>query len=381
MSVISLSKRVSNLHSSPIREVLAVANKPGMISFAGGLPSADSFPRMDILQMPRQMLQYGPSEGEPELRDLIATELQNIELDVKPENIIVLSGSQQGIDLVAKLFIDHGTRVALQSPSYLAALQAFRFYGMHAVALDPDAPEQALSGDGNHPALAYINPTFQNPTGHCWSTQQRLQFASLADKTGVAVFEDDPYRDLVYEQIDRTPVCAKLKKTSWIYQSSFSKNLAPGLRLGFLAASDDLVPYLLRLKQAADLHSSRVSQWLVLQELNKVSRAEQLHTLAAQYLLKRDHFQALLLEHFSDLAVWQVPTGGLFFWLKLNTTINTSELLASAISQNVAFMPGEPFFLDPQSGYSAIRLNFSHASADEATKGLSVLSALIRNNT
>lgn len=392
MPALSLSKRVTNLHGSPIREILAVANQPGMISFAGGLPSPESFPEMDITQMPRQTLQYGPSEGEPALRKRIAARLQKMDLDVKPENIIVLSGSQQGIDLVAKLFIDSGTPVALQSPSYLAALQAFRFYGMQAVPLDPNAPMQSLvaKDSGNNPTLAYINPNFQNPTGYCWTTEQRLQFAHTADQTGVTVFEDDPYRDLCYDTVDRRPVCAELKQASWIYQGSFSKNLAPGLRLGYLAASNDLLPYLLRLKQAADLHSSRVSQWLVMQEIDKTNRDDELVALAANYRDKRDHFQEVLLRHFSDLATWEVPPGGLFFWLKLNTdddielssdrdsVINTSELLARAIDQNVAFMPGEPFFLDESVRYAAIRLNFSHASKADTEKGLKRLAELIR---
>ena len=141
--------------------------------------------------------------------------------------------------------------------------------------------------------------------------------------TGVSVFEDDPYRDLKYDSADCTPVCANLKRSSWIYQGSFSKNLAPGLRLGFLIASPDLVPLLLRLKQAADLHSSRVSQWLVLEQLKRPDRSELLTSLATRYRIKRDHFQAILLDQFGDLETWEVPTGGLFFWLRLNAVMDT----------------------------------------------------------
>ena len=250
---------------------------------------------------------------------------------------------------------------------------------MQAVPLDPNVPEKSLAQDRNRPALTYVNPTFQNPTGACWSKEQRHAFAEVADQTGVAVFEDDPYRDLAYDRVDRSPVCASLKRSSWVYQGSFSKNLAPGLRLGFLTASPDLVPLLLRLKQAADLHSSRVSQWLVLEQLQNPNRNELLTALAMRYRIKRDYFQDRLHENFKDLADWTIPAGGLFFWLRLNAALDTSALLKDALLQKVAFMPGEPFFLDSSHGYSALRLNFSHAAAHDIERGLSTLSNLIRS--
>ncbi len=323
MSNTQFSKRISNLHSSPIREILAVIDQPGMVSFAGGLPSPDIFPTFDLHDMPQATLQYGASEGEPQLRDHIAADLQAMGLEVKSDQIIVLSGSQQGIDLVAKLFIDRGTYVALESPTYLAALQVFRFFGMRAVTLDAEAPEQVLALSKHKPSLVYVIPTFQNPTGMCWSRQQREHLATTADDSGVVIFEDDPYRDLVYEPVDHTPVCAHLRRASWIYQGSFSKSMAPGLRLGFLAASPDLVPWLVRLKQATDLHSSRVSQWLVLNQLRDPTRESQLKALALCYRVKRDYFQKVLLQHFNDLATWHVPKGGLFFWLRLRVMSRT----------------------------------------------------------
>ena len=377
MQTPQLSVRTRNLHSSPIREILSVIDRTGMISFAGGLPASETFPDICLDRMPKSWLQYGPSEGEPILRTRLALEMHKLGLECSADQILILSGSQQGIDLVGKLFIDRNTQVALESPTYLAALQVFRFYGMTVMRFDPARPESLHASTTGSPAFVYVIPTFQNPTGRCWSTEERHALAEMADKSGTPVFEDDPYRDLVYEPCERRPVCSHLKRAPWIYQGSFSKSFAPGLRLGFLAASPELMPYLIRLKQAADLHSNRVSQWLALEQLNDPRRAERLAALASIYGDKRDHFQKALELHLGRLAHWEIPAGGLFFWLRLKKNIDTGELLSAAIAENVAFMPGEPFFADSSCAVPALRLNFSHASAEAADRGLRTLARLI----
>lgn len=376
-AAVQLSQRVNNLHASPIREILATIDRPGMISFAGGLPSPESFPALDLGRVPPQWLQYGPTEGEPALRERIAGELAALGLSCTPEQVLILSGSQQGIDLVAKLFIDPGTLVAVESPTYLAALQVFRFQGARFATITagqanpwpPSAPR---------PAFAYVIPTFQNPTGRCYTAAERNSFARACDDQGVVVFEDDPYRDLAYDACNRTPLCARLKKAPWIYQGSFSKNLAPGLRLGYLAASAELMPHLIRLKQAADLHSNRISQWIVLQQLSDPARQERLVRIVAGYRRKRDAFAQSLERHFGDLASWETPAGGLFFWLTLKRTVDTRTLLPMALERGVAFMPGEHFHPDMENGHGTLRLNFSHASAAEAERGLAILAELLR---
>jgi DNA-binding transcriptional MocR family regulator len=373
---INYSSRVADLHASPIREILSVISQPGMISFAGGLPSAETFPDFDIGAVPPQYLQYGPTEGEPELRRQVAAEMAAIGLDCAPGQVLILSGSQQGIDLVAKLLVDPGTQVAVESPTYLAALQVFRFFGAQFNALDPQQPQAALSAGKT--AFAYAIPTFQNPTGRCYSTAERDALAQACDASGTLLFEDDPYRDLAFDAVDRAPVCARLRHAPWIYQGSFSKSLAPGLRLGFMVASPGLIPYLTRLKQAADLHSNRISQWLVLEQLRSAERTQRISMLVTSYRDKRDRFAASLERHFSDLASWQIPPGGLFFWLDLKQHCDTRSLLPRAIEQGVAFMPGEPFFPQAVDAASALRLNFSHSSADDAERGLATLAALIR---
>jgi 2-aminoadipate transaminase len=375
VGVIRLSKRVPDLQASPIREILSVIDRPGMVSFAGGLPAPDSFPEL-AANVPASYLQYGATEGEPELRTMLAEQLGGLGMRCTPEQVLVLSGSQQGIDLVAKLFIDQGTSVAVESPTYLAVLQVFRFFGAKLQAFAPQSL-RTMVNTADTPALLYAIPTFQNPSGYCYSTAERVEVAAVCDAYNIPLFEDDPYRDLFYEPCDRQPICARLQRASWIYQGSFSKSLAPGLRLGFLAASIDLMPYLGRLKQAADLHSSRISQYLVLEQLQRPDRHQQLVQLAESYRRKRDRFAELLVRHFGDLASWDPPAGGLFFWLKLHRALDTRQLLPQSIERGVAFMPGEAFYAQtPVLG--TLRLNFSHASEEAAERGLAILAEIIR---
>lgn len=372
------SSRLHDLHPSPIREILSVIDKPGMISFAGGLPAVESFPHLNLDGMPQSMLQYGASEGESELRDQIVQNLSQRGLACSADQVLIISGSQQGIDLVAKLFIDAGTPVAVESPTYLAALQVFRFFGARFVAYDsaqPDAEMLAVE----KPAFAYTIPTFQNPSGDCLTAEQRAVLAKSCDDLMLPLFEDDPYSDLVYDPCERKPVCALLQQASWIYQGSFSKSLSPALRLGYLVASPELIPYLTRLKQASDLHSSRISQWLVLQQLSNPQYDSHMSELAAYYRKRRDAFEVSLQRHFAALARWKKPAGGLFFWLTLNHCIDTRLLLPLALENNIAFMPGEPFMPNASTGCGQLRLNFSHATEEQAEIGLKKLAELVRD--
>jgi DNA-binding transcriptional MocR family regulator len=262
----------------------------------------------------------------------------------------------------------------VESPTYLAALQVFRFQGARFLTLTPERANP-LPVSAPQPAFAYVIPTFQNPTGHCYSAAERDALARTCDDHAVVLFEDDPYRDLAYDACERTPICARIKRAAWIYQGSFSKTLAPGLRLGYLAASAELLPYLTRLKQAADLHSNRISQWIALQQLSDPKRMERLAGNVAAYRHKRDAFARALERHFGDLATWETPCGGLFFWLRLKRSVDTRTLLPEAIERGVAFMPGEPFY--PEMPASTLRLNFSHASAADAERGLAILAQVL----
>lgn len=382
--VSNTASRIDRLTSSPVREILSVANRADIISFAGGLPDHESFPDIALNDVDKGVLQYGATEGDARLRQWIADDLASRNFAVSAEQVLILSGSQQGIDLVAKMFIEPHTRIAVESPTYLAALQVFNLFGADAVCF---APDNVAALKNEQPVLTYTIPTFQNPTGYCYSSAERQQLAAVCDANGSVLFEDDPYRDLVYDPCDRQPVCSYLEHSDWIYQSSFSKTLAPGLRLGYLVCSPSLYPTLSWLKQAADLHSNRLSQLLVLAQLQRADYADRLRHITAGYRLKRDHFDTLLHRYFADFASWQKPAGGLFFWLHLNMQVDTRKLLEQALAQGVAFMPGEPFFpgsteaVDvPGTGAlqpSCIRLNFSHSSPEQSEAGLKILAELI----
>lgn len=364
------SNRIDGLRPSPIRAILSVIDRPGMVSFAGGLPATQVLPRWSGT-FPPQTLQYGPSEGEPSLRAAVSDQLRGLGIDAPVERVMILSGSQQGIDLVAKLFIDPGTPTAVEFPTYLAALQVFRFYGARFVGVH--------AADAGEARLAYVVPTFANPTGACATGAERDALARRCLGTGTVLFEDDPYRDLVYEPCDRRPVAARMDGGSWIYQGSFSKTFAPGLRLGFLAASADLFAPLVMLKQSVDLHSSRLSQAIVHDAITGDGWSARLDELAAFYRVRRDAFEEILRRHFGDLARWRTPGGGLFYWLKLHDSyrVDTRTVLDEAIARGVAFMPGEEFYPNEPS-LGTMRLNFSHADAAEADRGLRDLADLIR---
>jgi 2-aminoadipate transaminase len=370
-----LSARTADLHASPVREMLNVSLRPGVISFAGGLPSPETFAGLDLPAPPAELLQYGPTEGEPALRERIARDLQGLGIDTNADRVLILAGSQQGIDLAAKLVVDPGAAVAVEAPAYLAALQVFRFFGARFQVLDRADPIAGWGEDA--PRLAYVTPTFQNPTGLCWTAGERQALARACEVDDVILFEDDPYRDLVYEPCERRPVCAEMSGGSWIYQGSFSKTIAPGLRLGFLTASEDLFPLLVRLKQACDLHTNRLSQWMVLQYLEDPGRDARMDRVAALYRRKRDVFDAALHRHLGGLASWTVPQGGLFFWVTLKGGIDPAALLARALERGVLFTPGSHFMAGGEA-CSAIRLNFSLADPEAAERGLAVLGELLR---
>lgn len=363
------SQRIDSLQPSPIRQILSVIDRPGMVSFAGGLPATQMLAQWSGHAGPTE-LQYGASEGEPQLRALVGAQLRSLGIDAADDRVLILSGSQQGIDLVAKLFIDPGTPVAVEAPTYLAALQVFRLFG--------GSFEELTWGAAPTARLAYVVPTFANPTGACATAAQRRDLAAACLASGTTLFEDDPYRELAYDPCDRTPVVAGMSGGSWIYQGSFSKTLAPGLRLGYLAASADLFGPLVMLKQAVDLHACRLSQRIVLDSLTDPRRAARLDRLRDFYRERRDGFEAALHRHFDGLATWDRPPGGLFHWLTLARPIDTRDLLGPAIERGVAFMPGEEFFPGrPQLG--TLRLNFSHADASDADRGLAILAELLRD--
>lgn len=382
----AFSERVSRLKSSLIRDILAAAQRPEVMSFAGGLPAERCLPAVDWSQLPAGLGQYGMSEGEPALREAIAAQARAYGLDCTADQVLVTTGSQQALDLIAKLYLDVGTPVLVEGPTYLAALQSFQFFGADCleVSLTPeglDLDALRLRLQERRPAFAYLIPTFQNPSGVRYSTANRAAVAALLDEFGVTLVEDEPYRELSYDGAPARPLCAQLQRSAWIHTGSLSKTLLPGLRVGYLIASPELLKPLRALKQAADLHTCRMSQWQVLQWLGSERYARHLQEVRAFYRERRDGFAEALTRHFSELADWQIPQGGLFFWLQLKTPLDTRTLLDAALAQDVAFMPGEPFFAEPDRHPGLLRLNFSHVLPERLDTGLARLADVIRDAT
>lgn len=377
-----LSRRATRLTSSLIRDILQVTQRPGVISFAGGLPAEELMPALDFAGLDEGCRQYGPSEGEPALRSLIAQDLSALGLTCGTNQVLVTSGSQQGIDLVGKLFVDEGSPVLLEAPTYLATIQALGVYGaefqglpLAADGIDPDALRRAIAH--HRPIFVYLIPTFQNPSGCCYTDEVRRAVAEILDETGVPLVEDDPYRDLAYQPADRTPICTYLQRAPWVYLGSFSKITAPGLRVGYLAASPSLFQGLVRLKQSSDLHTNRLGQLWLTRFLASDGFDAHLARMIDVYRERRDAMQAALLRHFAGVADWHEPAGGLFFWLKLRTDCDTLAALQAALARNLAFMPGEPFFPAGSPRYPAVRLNFSHAAPERIEQGIAVLGELL----
>ncbi len=379
----AFSERVSRLKSSLIREILAAAQRPQVMSFAGGLPAEVMLPKVDWTDMPLSIGQYGMSEGEPALREALAAEARKLGLQCEASQVLVVSGSQQTLDLAAKLYIDKGTEVFLEAPTYLAALQIFQLFGADCITvpLEADGPDlvQLRTRLAQHrPAFIYLIPTFQNPSAVRYSEAKRDAVAALLDEFGVTLIEDEPYRELTFDGGSATPIVSRLKTASWIYTGTVSKTLMPGLRVGYLIASPDLFPHLLKLKQSADLHTNRVGQWQALQWIGNERYRQHRSELREFYRGRRDAFQAALQTHFADLADWNEPQGGLFFWLRLKQPLDTRTLLNDALANDVAFMPGEPFFPEPDKHHGYLRLNFSHIEPARLDEGLKRLAAVVR---
>jgi 2-aminoadipate transaminase len=359
--------------------MLQAACGRSITSLAGGLPAESTFPAFPGFEH-HGWEQYGVSEGDRPLRIAVSQHLMERGLTCPAERILILNGSQQGLDLAAKLFLDTHTPVLCESPTYVAALQVFRLFGatLHGLPMTHQGPEPSVIAtalEHSKAHMAYVIPNYQNPTGAVWSNEARESLANACDKTGTVVLEDDPYGEIGFGDPLPAPVCSRLKAAPWMFLGSFSKSFVPGLRMGFLAASPELFAKLELLKQAADLHSNRLSQALVLADLQDPNRPRRLDEVRAQYRKRRDQFAESLHRHFPD-AVFQAPEGGLFFWARLSKTLDLRTIAPRAMQAGVAFLPGEHCFPDkPELGWA--RLNFSHAAPDAADAALKTLAGLM----
>lgn len=383
----TLARRAERMNPSVLREILKVTERPGIVSFAGGLPSPRTFPVPAFAAACERVLredgpaalQYAASEGYAPLREMVASMLP---WQVDPAQVLITTGSQQGLDLVAKVMIDSGSRVLVETPTYLGALQAFAPMEPHVVGVAGDAEGvdvADLAAKRADARFLYVLPNFQNPTGRTMSEARRQALLQAARELALPIVEDNPYGDLWFDAPPPAPLAAR-HPDGTIYLGSFSKVLAPGLRLGYIVAPPAVTPKLLQAKQAADLHSPGFNQRMVAEVLRDGFLDRHVPTIRALYKAQRNAMLAALAREMQGLDVsWNTPDGGMFLWARLPAGLDAMALLPRAVARNVAFVPGAAFYAeaaDPRT----LRLSFVTASEEQIATGVAALAAAIRES-
>ena len=394
-----LAQRAARMNPSVIREILKVTERPGIISFAGGLPSSKTFPVAEfeaacakvLKDDPAGALQYAASEGYGPLRDMVAQQLRTQAAaaghswQVDPAQVLITTGSQQGLDLVAKVLIDADSKILVESPTYLGAVMAFIPMEPKVVSVASDAQGVALDdlrrqADGAR--FLYVLPNFQNPTGNSISEARRVALSKTAAELALPLIEDNPYGDLWFDTPPPAPLTAR-NPEGCIYLGSFSKVLAPGLRLGFVVAPKAVYPKLLQAKQAADLHSPGFNQRMIAEVMKDGFLDRHVPTIRTLYKSQRDAMLEALARHFPDAQsqpdqslTWNTPAGGMFLWARLPVGMNAVDLLPLAVEKGVAFVPGAPFFAD-HGDERTLRLSFVTPSVEDIHRGVAALAQAV----
>ena len=385
---VTYAERFNGISGSAIRAIFKVLNRPNMISFAGGNPSSDALPneicaelsRDALLSDGKRILQYGATEGYPPFVESLLAYLQaNYHFPIEKGNILPLSGSTQGIDLLCKTFTNPGDTVLVESPTFLGNMQSLRVYQQNLVPVDSDDQGVLLDVLENavkatHPKLLYIIPTFQNPTGRTLAAERRQPIARMAEKYGFLVVEDDPYRDLRYTGTPLPPIKEYDRSEHVIYMGSFSKIISPGLRVGYMIANEDIISKCAIAKQGSDLHTSNLSQAVVDQFLRRGLLAPHIEAIIPAY---RDKLNAMLAElaTFPQGTQYSTPEGGLFLFVTMPEGFNASDVFTLAVEHGVAFVPGTSFY--PDGGHhNTLRLNFSNSTLPQIHDGMAILREL-----
>ena len=381
-----LAARAEKMNPSVIREILKVTEKPGIISFAGGLPSPKTFPIAEfdaashkvLSEDGQAALQYAASEGFPALREAVAAMLP---WNVDPAQVLITTGSQQGLDLVAKILIDGGSKILVETPTYLGALQAFTPMEPAVVSVasdDEGVVVDDLVAKAKDARFIYLLPNFQNPTGRSMSEARRAAVSAAAAQAGLPIIEDNPYGELWFDEEPPLPLTAR-NPEGCIYLGSFSKVLAPGLRLGFLVAPKAIYPKLLQAKQAVDLHTPSFTQRMVAEVLKGNFLDRHVPTIRALYKSQRDAMLVALEREMAGLDVqWNTPAGGMFLWARLPEGMSAVDLLPQAVERGVAFVPGAAFYAD-HADARTLRLSFVTASVEQINIGVKALAEAIRS--
>jgi 2-aminoadipate transaminase len=392
------AQRTQRMTSSAIRELLKVTEQPDMISFAGGLPAPEVFPVEEMAvatdrvlrDFGPQALQYSTTEGYRPLREWLAQHTATPGLTISPDNILITSGSQQALDLLGKIFINAGDRLLVEAPTYMGALQAFNAYEAEYLAIPSD--EQGMltaeleSALRIGPKLIYSLPTFQNPSGVTLTLDRRQHLVELAARYGVPIIEDDAYGQLRFEGDHLPSLLAVAGPGSAngsgvydgnvLYLSTFSKTLAPGLRLAWIVAPLEVIRKLVQAKQGADLHSATFSQMVAYEIIRDGFLQQHVPVIRQVYRERREVMLAALADHFPPGVHWTRPEGGLFLWVTLPQGVNAAELLPAALAAKVAFVPGAAMFPNG-GGENTLRLNFSNAAPDKIREGIARLGRVL----
>ena len=385
----TLAARAAKMNPSAIREILKLTDKPGIISLAGGLPAPQTFPldaftaacNTVMVRDGAAALQYATSEGFAPLRQAVADMLP---WAVDPDQVLITTGSQQALDLIGKVLLDKDSRMLVETPTYLGALQAFAPQEPIAVGVASDDDGilvddfAAKAGTGVDKArLAYVLPNFQNPTGRTMTEARRAALVAKAAELGIPLIEDNPYGELWFGEAPPAPLTAR-NPDGCIYMGSFSKVLAPGLRIGFLVAPKAIYPKLLQAKQAADLHTPGFNQRVVAEVIQGDFLARHVPTIRALYQRQRDTMLAALEREMAGLDVtWTRPAGGMFLWLRLPAGMDAQALLPTAVERNVAFVPGAPFYAT-EADARTLRLSYVTASSAQIDTAIAALAEAIR---
>lgn len=382
--------RVKNIKASEIREILKLATKEDIISFAGGLPAPELFPvdemkivsRAVLDEMGREALQYSPTEGYDPLREKIAERMKPIGINATKDDILITSGSQQGLDFSGKIFLNPGDVVLCESPSYLGAINAFRTYGCEFREVETDdngmimeALERAIE-ETPKASMIYVIPDFQNPSGRTWSMERRERLIEIANKYDLPVVEDNPYGELIFEGERQPSVKSLDTEGRVVFLGTFSKTFSPGLRIGWVCANPEILNKYIMVKQGADLQSSSISQRELNKYLEMYSLDDHIDRIKAVYKNRRDLMMDTMAAHFPKAVKYNCPVGGLFTWVEVPEHIDTKVLMEKALERKVAFVPGYSFF--PNGGVTnTMRVNYSTMPEEKIVEGITRLGMLL----
>ena len=385
-----MARRTARMKGSAIRELLKITMQPDVISLAGGLPAPELFPIQEFKEACEHTLdhdgqlalQYGPTEGYPPLKELLAGSIRKHGVPAQPGNVLITSGSQQALDLIGRLFIDSGDKILIDAPTYVGAIQAWQVYGPQFVTIpidergmDPDRVEAALRQ--HEIKFMYVLPNFQNPGGTTIPYERRQRLVELAAEHDTFIIEDDPYGQLRFWGEDVPPLIS-MDSSNVMYLSTFSKILSPGIRLGWIVASEEVITRLGQAKQGADLHTNSFVQFVACRIAEQGFIEGHIKRLRIAYRERCEAMLAAMEEHFPPGVTWTHPQGGLFLWVKLPDSIDGEELLAVALQEKVAFVPGTAFYPDGAGGRHSIRLNFSKPTPEEIREGVRRLGRAMR---